>query len=38
MRCLDYGLLQSDLMPHRLTLSISKTVEEILQQANVSYE
>ena len=38
MRCLYYGLLQSDLMPHRLTLSISKTMEEILRQANVAYE
>ena len=38
MRCLDYGLIQSDLMPHRLTLSISKTMEEILRQANVAYE
>ena len=38
MNSLDYGVLESDLMPHHLTLSISKTMEEILKQANVSYE
>jgi predicted dehydrogenase len=37
MRCLDNGLLQSDKMPHKLTLSISKTMDEVLKQAGVSY-
>ena len=37
MRCLDNGLLQSDQMPHKLTLSISKTMDEVLKQAGVSY-
>ena len=38
MRCLDNGLLESDKMPHRLSLSVSKAMEEILQQAGVVYE
>lgn len=37
MHCLDNGLLQSNKMPHQLTLSVSKIMEEILQQAGVSY-
>ena len=38
MRCLDNGLLESSKMPHQLTLSISKIMEDILKQAGVSYE
>lgn len=38
MHCLDDGSLQSKSMPHHLTLSISKIMEEILQQAGVRYE
>jgi predicted dehydrogenase len=38
MRCLDNGLLESSKMPHQLTLSISKIIEDILKQAGVSYE
>ena len=37
MDCLDKGLLQSNKVPHKLTLSISKIMEEILQQAGVTY-
>jgi predicted dehydrogenase len=37
MRCLDNGLLESDKMPHQLTLSISRTMDEVLKQAGVSY-
>ncbi len=37
VRCLDNGLLQSEKMPHQLTLSISKIMEEVLQQAGVVY-
>ena len=38
MHCLDNGLLQSSKMPHQLTLSISKIMEEILLQGGVKYE
>jgi predicted dehydrogenase len=38
MHCLDNGLLESSKMPHQLTLSISKIMEDILKQAGVSYE
>lgn len=37
MDCLDKGLLQSNKVPHQLTLSISKIMDEILQQAGVTY-
>ena len=38
MHCLDNGLLQSERMPHQLTLSISKIMEEVLQKAGVEFE
>ena len=37
MHCLDMGLLQSGKVPHSLTLSLSKTLDEILLQAGVEY-
>jgi predicted dehydrogenase len=37
MYCLDNGLLQSNKIPHQLTLSVSKIMGEILQQAGLSY-
>ncbi|MES1217364.1 MAG: Gfo/Idh/MocA family oxidoreductase [Bacteroidota bacterium] len=37
MHCLNKGLLQSNKMPHHLTLSVSKIMDEILKQAGVSY-
>lgn len=37
MYCLDQGLLQSNKIPHRLTLSISKIMDEILSQSGVIY-
>lgn len=37
MHCLDNGLLQSNKVPHQLTLLISKIMEEILNQAGVTY-
>ena len=37
MHCLDNGLLQSEKMPHRLTLSVSRILDELLGQAGVSY-
>jgi predicted dehydrogenase len=37
MHCLDNGLKQSNKIPHHLTLSVSKIMEEILRQAGVSY-
>ncbi len=37
MLCLDHGLLQSNKMPHQLTLSISKILDEVLRQAGVFY-
>jgi len=38
MYCLDNHLLQSNKVPHSLTLSISKIMDEVLQQAGVVYE
>lgn len=37
MHCLDNGLLQSNKVPHQLTLSVSKIMQEILKQAGVIY-
>ncbi len=37
MHCLDNGLLQSPKMPHAFTLSISKIMDEVLEQAGVKY-
>ena len=37
MHCLDDGLLQSNKMPHQLTLRISKILDEVLRQAGVFY-
>lgn len=37
MHCLDNGLLQSNKIPHHLTLSVSKIMEEVLKQAGVVY-
>ncbi|MBA2250268.1 MAG: Gfo/Idh/MocA family oxidoreductase [Chitinophagaceae bacterium] len=37
MHCLDQSLLQSNKMPHQLTLSISKILDEVLRQAGVFY-
>lgn len=36
--CLDNGLLESPRIPHTLTLTVSKIMEEVLQQAGVSYQ
>lgn len=36
--CLDNGLMQSNKVPHNLTLSVSKIMDEILQQAGVAYD
>lgn len=38
MRSLDDGLLQSDEVPHALTLSVSKIMDEVLHQAGIVYE
>lgn len=38
MYCLDNALLESDKVPHQLTLSISKILDEVLTQAGVVYE
>ncbi len=38
MSCLDKGLLESEKMPHQLTLLISKIMESILLQVGVVYE
>ena len=38
MHCLDNGLLQSNKVPHNLTLSVSKIMDEILHQAGVVYD
>ena len=38
MHCLDNDLLQSERMPHQLTLSISKIMEEVLKKAGVEFE
>ncbi|MBC7889857.1 MAG: Gfo/Idh/MocA family oxidoreductase [Ferruginibacter sp.] len=35
--CLDNGLLQSNKVPHHLTTSVSKIMEEILRKAGVFY-
>ncbi len=37
MHCLDNGLIQSSKIPHQLTLSVSKIMDEILRQAGVEY-
>ncbi len=37
MHCIENGLLQSTKVPHQLTLSVSKIMEEILNQAGVVY-
>jgi predicted dehydrogenase len=38
MRCLNKGLLQSVRMPHHLSLSLSKIMDEILKEAGVEYK
>jgi predicted dehydrogenase len=38
MHCLDKGLLESPKMPHQLSMTVSKTMEKILQQAGVVYK
>ncbi|MEP7145158.1 MAG: Gfo/Idh/MocA family oxidoreductase [Ferruginibacter sp.] len=38
MHCLDKGLFQSNKVPHKLTLTVSKIMDEVLQQAGVVYE
>jgi predicted dehydrogenase len=38
MNCLDKGLLESEKMPHQLTLLISKIMENILVQGGVVYD
>lgn len=37
VQCLDKGLLQSQKMPHQLSLSLAKTLHKILRQAGVKY-
>ncbi|MEO5648361.1 MAG: Gfo/Idh/MocA family oxidoreductase [Ginsengibacter sp.] len=37
MHCLDNNLLQSNKMPHHLTLLVSKIMDEVLRQAGVVY-
>lgn len=37
MHCLDNGLLQSDKVPHQLTITLSNIMAEVLQQAGVVY-
>lgn len=37
MHCLDNGLLQSSKVPHQLTITVSKIMEEVLKQAGVVY-
>lgn len=37
IHCLDNGLLQSTKVPHQLTLSVSKIMQEILNQVGVVY-
>jgi len=37
MHCLDNDLSESNKMPHKLTLSVSKIMDEILRQAGVFY-
>ena len=36
-QCLDNNLLQSNKVPHSLTLAVSKIMDEVLQQAGVTY-
>jgi predicted dehydrogenase len=38
MHCLDNGLLQSNKVPHALSMAVSKIMDEILLQAGVFYE
>ncbi|MEO7766660.1 MAG: Gfo/Idh/MocA family oxidoreductase [Ferruginibacter sp.] len=38
MHCIDNGLLQSMNVPHYLTLSVSKIIDDVLQQAGVVYK
>ena len=38
MNCLDKGLVQSEKMPHQLTLLISKIMEDVLVQGGVVYK
>lgn len=38
MNCLRKGLLESEKMPHQLTLLISKIMEDVLMQAGVVYK
>ena len=37
MHCLDNGMLQSSKVPHQLTITVSKIMEEVLKQAGVVY-
>lgn len=37
MHCLDNGLLESSKVPHQLTLSVSKILDEVLSQSGVGY-
>ncbi len=37
MNCLDNALLQSSKVPHHLTLSVSKILDEVLKQSGVIY-
>ncbi len=37
MYCLNNGLLQSNKIPHRLTIAVSKIMDKVLQQAGVVY-
>ena len=37
VRCLDYDLLESDKWSHRLTLTVSRLMEEALHEAGVHY-
>jgi len=37
MNCLNKGILQSQLVPHQQTLTVSKIMDELLKQAGVDY-
>jgi len=37
MHCLEKGLLQSEKMPHQLTLSMSRIMEDVLNEAGIVY-
>jgi predicted dehydrogenase len=37
MNCLDKGILQSPLVPHHQTLTVSKIMDELLKQAGIDY-